>query len=136
MTHQHYRQFQLEAKTRSELWTICKQRGLKCFRKSSDCIITILESHPQKIENISSKSVQETTKDLLASESDIRAVEISFYDHEIYAGDKLIASITHDSDDFVTQRWVVMVNGLEIHRANTWGAIRCLENHGNQPVHI
>ena len=52
--------------------------------------------------------------------SNIRAVEISFYDHEIYAGNKLIASISHDTDDFVTQRWVVMVNGLEIHRSNTW----------------
>jgi hypothetical protein len=56
-------------------------------------------------------------------ESNIRAVEISFYDHEIYAGQKLIASISHDADDFVTQRWVVMVNGLEIHRSNTW--VKC-----------
>lgn len=47
-------------------------------------------------------------------------IEISFYDHEIYAGDKLIACITHDSDDFATQRWVVMINDVEIHRANTW----------------
>lgn len=47
-------------------------------------------------------------------------IEISFYDHEVYAGEKLIASITHDHDDFATQRWVVMVNNIEIHRANTW----------------
>ncbi|MEA5596871.1 hypothetical protein [Rivularia sp. UHCC 0363] len=53
-------------------------------------------------------------------ESSIRTVEISFYDHEIYASDKLIASITHDHSDFVTQRWVVVINDLEIHRANTW----------------
>ena len=46
-------------------------------------------------------------------------IEISFYDHEVYAGDKLIASITHDHDDFATQRWVVMVNNVEIHRAIT-----------------
>jgi hypothetical protein len=56
----------------------------------------------------------------IAPENTIRAVEISFYDHEIYAGDELIASISHDADDFVTQRWVVMVNGVEIHRSNTW----------------
>jgi hypothetical protein len=56
----------------------------------------------------------------IAPENTIRAVEISFYDHEIYAGNELIASITHDTDDFVTQRWVVMVNGIEIHRSHTW----------------
>ncbi|MGB6297610.1 MAG: hypothetical protein WBF90_15700 [Rivularia sp. (in: cyanobacteria)] len=53
-------------------------------------------------------------------ENSIRTLEISFYDHEIYAGKKLIACITHDHDDFVTQRWVVMINDVEIHRANTW----------------
>lgn len=54
------------------------------------------------------------------SQENIRTVEISFYDHEIYAGKKLIACITHDHNDFVTQRWVVMINDVEIHRANTW----------------
>ncbi|EKF04463.1 MULTISPECIES: hypothetical protein [unclassified Tolypothrix] len=47
-------------------------------------------------------------------------VEITCYDYEIYVGDKLIASITYDHDDFVTQRWVVMVNSTEQHRANSW----------------
>jgi hypothetical protein len=50
---------------------------------------------------------------------ELTPVEISFYDHEYYNGDKLVAAITHD-DDHLTQRWVVMVNGTEIHRANTW----------------
>jgi hypothetical protein len=83
-------------------------------------------------------------------EGNIRTVEISFYDHEVYAGDKLIANIGHDDDDFVTQCWVVKINGVEIHRAHTWAkcyhyitwhfkqgtrAIRWLVNHGNQPVH-
>ena len=54
------------------------------------------------------------------SQKNIRTVEISFYDHEIYAGKKLIACITHDHDDFATQRWVVMINSVEVHRANTW----------------
>ncbi|MBD2359326.1 hypothetical protein H6G41_32890 [Tolypothrix sp. FACHB-123] len=47
-------------------------------------------------------------------------VEITCYDYEIYVGDKLIASITYDHDDFVTQRWVVIVNSVEEHRANSW----------------
>lgn len=48
-------------------------------------------------------------------------IEISFYDHEYYAGGKLIAAITYDDD--LTQPWVVIVNGKEKHRANTWA--RC-----------
>jgi hypothetical protein len=59
-------------------------------------------------------------KDFATPENSIRAIEISFYDHDIYAGDRLVASITHDTDDFVTQRWVVMVNGVEIYRSHTW----------------
>ncbi|MBE9053869.1 hypothetical protein IQ243_26410 [Nostocales cyanobacterium LEGE 11386] len=54
------------------------------------------------------------------SVEELTVVEISFYDHEIHAGQKLIASITYDHNDFVTQPWLVMVNGEEIHRANTW----------------
>ncbi|MBD6620852.1 hypothetical protein FNW02_35170 [Komarekiella sp. 'clone 1'] len=50
---------------------------------------------------------------------ELTALEISFYDHEIYCGDKLIAAITYDSDD-LTQPWVVMINNSEEFRANTW----------------
>ncbi|QFS51903.1 hypothetical protein GXM_09397 [Nostoc sphaeroides CCNUC1] len=49
---------------------------------------------------------------------ELRSVEISFENHEFYAGQKLVASITHDDD--LTQPWIVMVNGEEIHRANTF----------------
>ncbi|MCC5618072.1 hypothetical protein LC605_23900 [Nostoc sp. CHAB 5836] len=44
-------------------------------------------------------------------------IEISFYDHEYYAGDKLIAAIRYDDD--LTRPWVVMVNDKEVHRAST-----------------
>ncbi|MCC5618086.1 hypothetical protein LC605_23975 [Nostoc sp. CHAB 5836] len=44
-------------------------------------------------------------------------IEISFYDHEYYAGDKLIAAIHYDDD--LTRPWVVMVNNKEVHRAAT-----------------
>ncbi|MGD1911247.1 MAG: hypothetical protein ACFB2X_10425 [Rivularia sp. (in: cyanobacteria)] len=50
---------------------------------------------------------------------DIRTVEISSYNHDIYARDKLIARINHDRDDFVTLRWIVIINNVEIYRANT-----------------
>lgn len=51
---------------------------------------------------------------------ELTPIEISFYDHEIYANDRLIAQITYDHNDFVTQPWLVMVNGTEQWRANTW----------------
>ena len=50
----------------------------------------------------------------------ITTVEISFFDHEVYALGKQIAAITHDHSDFQTQRWVAMVGGTEIHRADSW----------------
>ncbi len=52
----------------------------------------------------------------------LRIVEISFDHHEYYAGNQLIASISHD-DNHLTQRWVVMVNDKEVFRANT--LMRC-----------
>ncbi|BBD70440.1 hypothetical protein NIES4072_68060 [Nostoc commune NIES-4072] len=48
---------------------------------------------------------------------ELRVIEISFYDHEYYAGKQLIATITHDDD--LTQPWVVVVNDAEVHRAAT-----------------
>ncbi|QLE45534.1 hypothetical protein FD723_35165 (plasmid) [Nostoc sp. C052] len=52
----------------------------------------------------------------------LRIVEISFSDHEYYAGNQLIASISHD-DNHLTQPWVVIVNDTEVFRANT--PMRC-----------
>ncbi|YAF98939.1 MAG: hypothetical protein AB3A66_28480 (plasmid) [Nodularia sp. CChRGM 3473] len=51
---------------------------------------------------------------------ELTPVEISFYDHEYYCGDKLVAAINYDHADFVTQPWLVVVNGVEIHRADAW----------------
>jgi hypothetical protein len=60
--------------------------------------------------------------------SDVKAVEISFEEHEIFAGDRAmvgdralpIAKIILHDEDFETQPWIVIVNGIEIHRGNTW----------------
>ncbi len=56
----------------------------------------------------------------LQSLDNIRVNQISFDKHEVYADEKLIAKIIYDSDEFVTQNWLVIINGLEIHRSNTW----------------
>jgi hypothetical protein len=67
-----------------------------------------------------SETQQVATSNRHKNLSDIRTVEISFEEHEIYAGDKAIAKIVCDDGDFVTQPWLVMVNGVEIYQANTW----------------
>ncbi|WP_414755276.1 hypothetical protein [Anabaena sp. CCY 9910] len=48
------------------------------------------------------------------------SVEIGFYYHEIYVNGQLIAHIAYDHNAFVTQPWLVLVNGKEEFRANTW----------------
>ncbi|MBD2492359.1 hypothetical protein [Aulosira sp. FACHB-615] len=45
--------------------------------------------------------------------------EINPHHFEIFAGKQLIAYISYDNAEFVTQPWVVMVNGNEIFRHNT-----------------
>ncbi|QLE45192.1 hypothetical protein FD723_33255 (plasmid) [Nostoc sp. C052] len=89
-----------------------KSKGDRRFLRSRDRLYHPIEGFkimPQTITTVTScvKPVEE-----------LRSVEISFEDHEFYAGQKLVASITHDDD--LTQPWIVMVNGEEIHRANTF----------------
>ncbi|BCL39810.1 hypothetical protein [Nostoc sp. MS1] len=50
---------------------------------------------------------------------ELTTVEIHSHHFEIFAGKQLIAYITYDHSDFITQRWVVMVQGNEIFRHNT-----------------
>ncbi|MBD2683267.1 MULTISPECIES: hypothetical protein [Nostoc] len=49
----------------------------------------------------------------------LTTVEINFYHHEVYCGKELIAYITYDHGEFVTQPWLVMVNGEEKFRDTT-----------------
>ncbi|MBD2458763.1 hypothetical protein H6G80_32475 [Nostoc sp. FACHB-87] len=56
---------------------------------------------------------QATTTEQLTS------VEIDFYEHEIYCGQKLIARIIYDHND-LTQPWVVEVNNQEVFRRAWW----------------
>jgi hypothetical protein len=55
---------------------------------------------------------------------ELTTVEIHSQHFEIFAGKQLIAYITYDHSDFITQRWVVMVQSNEIFRHNT--IARCL----------
>ena len=69
---------------------------------------------------LAQQALKASRVDEAVAPEEFRVMEISFYDHEIYVGEKLIASITYDHDDFVIQRWVVMVNSVAEHRADTW----------------
>ena len=51
--------------------------------------------------------------------NDIKAVEISFEEHDIYIGERGIAKIILTDEDFETQPWIVIVNGIEIHQCQT-----------------
>jgi len=136
MTYHIYSQQQLQHKSIARIKQIYSQ--IACTVEVSDkrCkdawITAIAEYQASKIQKLAPAApnnqafAQTELNQFIADQAEVvapellRTVEITFYDHEIYAGDKLIASITHDHTDFVTQRWVVTVNGTEEHRADTW----------------
>jgi hypothetical protein len=110
MTYQIYSQQQLQLKSIARLKQIYSE--ISCTvevadKRCKDAWITAIadyqSTHPEQF--ITPTSVPLTP------------IEISFYDHEYYAGDKLIAAISYDDD--LTQPWVVMVNSKEVHRAAT-----------------
>ena len=129
---QQFTNSELLAYNRTQLWQLCRERGLKCYPKTADCVEAICQAQ-QSIEKVAVAEILvdeqavaqielvahiEAQAETIAPE--ITTVEITFYDHEIYAGDKQIAAITHDPDDFQTQRWVVMVGETEVHRDQAW----------------
>lgn len=62
MTHPSYTLEQLQSKNRSELWVICKQKGLKCYPSKSDCVEAILRSQPQLVEDFSPSDTKVETE--------------------------------------------------------------------------
>jgi hypothetical protein len=117
MTHPTYTQQALSRYTLKSLKRIATELGVTPTgdKRAADtwvnAILTQQSTQLQKVDN-------QTTAQPVAPEK-LTTVEISFYDHEYYADDKLIAAITYDHADFVTQPWVVMLNNKEVHRAAT-----------------
>jgi hypothetical protein len=66
--------------------------------------------------------------------AELETVEIDFYDHEVYAAGKLIASIGHDDD--LTQPWLVLINGVEVFRHHTFNLMPQLHYVALQREHI
>ncbi len=123
MTHAIYTYQQLQQKSIAQLKQIYSQ--IACTVEVSNksylhaWIIALAEFQAAKVQQIAPTAPNEQATDQVPEKLTI--VEISFYDHEIYASKSLVAAITHDDD--LTQPWVVMVNGTERFRANTW--VKC-----------
>ena len=123
MTYPIYSQQDLQQKSIARLKEIYSE--IACTVEVSDkrslnaWISAIVDYQTSKVEKATpaASDEQATTQ----APEQLTTVEISFYDHEIYAGKSLIATITHDDD--LTQPWVVMMRGVEKFRANTWA--RC-----------
>ncbi|AUB44471.1 hypothetical protein COO91_10696 (plasmid) [Nostoc flagelliforme CCNUN1] len=136
MTYIIYSHQQLQLKSIARLKQIYSE--IACTAEVSDkrCkdswISAIAEYQASKIQKLTTVAPDEQSKaqaeldGFIATQAvaleQLRIVEISFYHHEYYADDELVASISHD-DNHLTQRWVVMVNDKEVFRANT--VMRC-----------
>ncbi|MDZ7970630.1 MAG: hypothetical protein RM368_37860 [Nostoc sp. DedSLP03] len=131
MSHPTYTQQALSRYTLPRLKRIATELGVTPTgdKRAADtwvnAIITHQSTQLQKVDNqaLAQAELDKYIADqaqTVAPET-LRIVEISFSDHEYYAGNQLIASISHD--DNLTQPWVVMVNDKEVFRANT--LMRC-----------
>jgi hypothetical protein len=120
MTHAFYTTQQLQLKSIARLKQIYSE--IACTVQVSDkrCkdswVSAIADYQASKIQKLSTAAPSNQAQPVAPEK--LTTVEISFYDHEFYA---LIATISHDDD--LTQPWIVMVNGVEKFRANTWA--RC-----------
>ncbi|MCC5618318.1 hypothetical protein LC605_25190 [Nostoc sp. CHAB 5836] len=110
MTHTIYSQQRLQQKSIARLKQIYSEIACtvevidkRCKDAWINAIIAHQSAHPEKF--------------ITPANIALTPIEISFYDHEYYAGDKLIAAIHYDDD--LTRPWVVMVNNKEVHRAST-----------------
>ncbi|WP_373528902.1 hypothetical protein [Nostoc sp.] len=137
MTYQIYSQQQLQHKSIARLKQIYSEIGCTLEVTDKRCkdswINAIGEYQASKIQKLTPATPDEqtlaqaelehhiTTQAQSIAPEELRAVEISFYDHEIYYGTQLIATITYNDD--LTQPWVVLVEDVEKFRANTWA--RC-----------
>ncbi|MCC5632906.1 hypothetical protein LC613_35805 [Nostoc sphaeroides CHAB 2801] len=126
MTHAIYTAQQLQLKSIARLKQIYSE--IACTVEVSDkrCkdawISAIVNYQASKVQKLAPAAPDEKALAQAVAPEPLRIVEISFDHHEYYAGNQLIASITHD-DDHLTQRWVVMVNEKEVFRTNT--VMRC-----------
>ncbi|MBG1261487.1 hypothetical protein [Nostoc commune] len=133
MTHPTYTQQALCRYNLPRLKRIAAELGVTPTgdKRTADTWVNAIITHQSaQLQKVDQQAVAQTELDqFIATQAQaiapelLTTVEISFYDHEIYADKELIATITYDQADFVTQPWVVLVNGQEEFRHNSWA--RC-----------
>lgn len=123
MTHVRYTQQALSPYKLPRLKRIATELGVTPTgdkRAAQTWVNAIISHQSAQVQKVANE--QATAQAEAVAPEPLKIVEISFSDHEYYAGNQLIASISHD-DNHLTQRWVVMVNDKEVFRANT--PMRC-----------
>ncbi|MBD2731656.1 hypothetical protein H6G96_36605 [Nostoc sp. FACHB-892] len=132
MTHPNYTQQALSRYNLPRLKRIAAELGVTPTgdKRAIDTWVNAIIAHQStQLQNVDNQALAQTELDgYIADQAQAIApepltiVEISFDHHEYYAGNQLIASISHD-DNHLTQPSVVMVNDEEVFRANT--LMRC-----------
>ncbi|MEH1926798.1 hypothetical protein [Nostoc sp.] len=127
MTHPTYTQQALYRYNLPRLKRIAAELGVTPTldkRATETWVNAIITHQSTKLQKVDNQALAQAELDhYIADQAQVvapeplRIVEISFSHHEYYAGDELVASISHD-DNHLTQRWVVMVNDKELFRAN------------------
>jgi hypothetical protein len=131
MTHPTYTQQALSRYTLPRLKKIAAELGVTATGKKTqrqtwvNAIINYQSTQTHKVTDNQTLAQTEldnyiATQAQAVAPEPLTTVEINFYHHEVYCGKELIAYIAYDHDDLVTQRWLVMANGKEEFRANTW----------------
>ncbi|MBE8969536.1 hypothetical protein IQ277_25945 [Nostocales cyanobacterium LEGE 12452] len=125
MTHIIYTTQQLQLKSIARLKQIYSEIGCTVEVSDKRCkdawISAIVNYQASKVQKLTLAAPDEqalaqgeldsyiATQAQAVAPEPLRIVEISFDHHEYYAGNQLIASISHD-DNHLTQRWVVSAN--------------------------
>lgn len=130
MTHNIYSQQQLHSKSLAQLKRIYSEIG--CTLEVTDkrykdaWISAIAQYQSAQLQKIDEQDIaQGEFNQYIADQAEavapaeLTVIEINPHHFEIFAGKQLIAYISYDNGEFITQPWVVMANGVEIFRHNT-----------------
>jgi hypothetical protein len=136
MTYRTYSQQQLRLKSLARLKQIYSEIGCTIEVRDRRCRaawISAIASHQSaQLQKIARPAKDEQAiaqgefEQYIADQAqavapeELTVIEINPHHFEIFAGKRLIAYISYDNGEFVTQPWLVMVNGEEKFRANTW----------------
>ncbi|BBD63046.1 hypothetical protein NIES2109_58960 (plasmid) [Nostoc sp. HK-01] len=132
MTQVTYTQQQLRCKSLPQLKRIYSEVGctteVNDRRYRDEWISAIANYQESKLQKVDEQDIAQGEFDgYIADQAqavtpeELTIREINFFDNEIFYAAGLIAIITYDND--LTRPWMVIVNGKERFRANTWA--RC-----------